>query len=766
MEMYKNASISVEKRVDDLLSRMSVTEKVGQLNQRLCGFQAFERIQKEDGSVDFELNDYFKKEVDRYGIGVLYGLFRADPWSKKTYADGITAKDAARMYNKVQHYVIEHSRLGIPMLMSIENPHGLQALDGYIIPVNLASGCTFHPELLRKAFAVTRKQQKAMGVHLSLMSALDMARDPRWGRSEECYSEDPYLSARMAVAAMQGNQYDENGNLDLITVVKHFAAQGQCTGGINASPASIGERELREIHLPVMKQLAKSGCECLMAAYNEIDGIPCHANKWLLNDVLRKEMGFKGAVMADGCAIDRLNGTLASDAAGAGAVALKAGVDISLWDNCFSELEEAFHRGDISVADLDRAVRHVLTFKFQLGLFDHPYVEEKDLMEYNDYDLHPESLALSRESVVLLKNNGILPLDASKYQKIAVIGPNADHIYNQMGDYTPPMRENVGVTLLQGIKEQFSGEVTYVHGCKVCTFELDEIERAADAAKEADLTILALGGSSNRNFDVEFDTNGAVIVKDAILDMDCGEGVDVANVALGGYQQKLADAVFAAGKPVVTVVIAGRAYAMGSVTEPADAALCAFYGGPMSGRAIAEILFGKVNPSGRLSVSIPRSSGQLPVFYNQKDLGTELKYHDSTRKAQYPFGFGLSYQPMEYAGFRPEQESLTLAQLSAGARSVIRFRVKNAGTSADYALPMLYIKDLQASITRRVKELKDFTKVLLQPGEEKELTLSVGEEELSVWDSRMKFTPEPGDVQLILQNSDEVLFETTMHILP
>lgn len=763
MELYKNSALSVEMRVEDLLSRMSVTEKVGQLNQRLCGFQMFDRVENEDGTVSFPLNDAFKNEAERYGIGVLYGLFRADPWSQKTYENGITAKDAARVYNDVQRYVIEHSRLGIPMLMSAENPHGVQSLDGYIIPVNLASGCTFNPDLLKKAFSVTRKQQKAMGVHLSLVSTLDMARDPRWGRSEECYSEDPYLSARMAVAAMQGCQFDEQGNLDMIAVVKHFAAQGQCTGGINASPASIGERELREIHLPTMKALAKAGCQCLMAAYNEIDGVPCHANAWLLNDVLRKEMGFKGAVMADGCAIDRLNGTLAATVAGAGAIALKAGVDISLWDNCFSELEEAFRKGEISIADLDRAVRRVLTMKFELGLFDHPYVEEETLSEFN-YDNYEESLELSRESVVLLKNNGILPLDPSKYRKIAVIGPNANDVYHQMGDYTPPMRDGVGVTVLEGVREQFAGEVTYVRGCTVCTDVVDEIAAAADAAKDADLVILALGGSSARNFDVEFDTNGAAIVRDTVLDMDCGEGVDVANLELGGKQKALAEAVFAVGKPVVTVVIAGRAYAFGAQTEPADAALCAFYGGPMSGRAIAEILFGKVNPSGRLSVSIPRSSGQLPVYYNQKDLGSELKYFDSTRRPLYPFGYGLGYQKMVYSGFRLEDGALTLAQLASGARCKVVFTVVNTGDSADYAVPMLYIKDLQASVTRRVKELKGFVKVLLQPGEQREITLSVGEEELSLWDIYMNFIPEPGDVKLMVQDSDTLLFEQNMTI--
>ncbi len=764
MELYKNSALSVEKRVDDLISRMSVTEKVGQLNQRLFGFRTFERVENEDGSVSFELNDYFKKEVERYGMGVLYGLFRADPWAQKTYENGITAKDAARVYNEVQRYVIEHSRLGIPMLMSTENPHGLQSLDGYIIPVNLASGCTFNPELLKKAFGVTRKQQKAMGVHLSLVSTLDIARDPRWGRSEECYSEDPYLSAIMAVAAVQGNQFDEDGNLDLITVVKHFAAQGQCTGGINASPASIGERELREIHLPVMKQLAKAGCECLMAAYNEIDGVPCHANPWLLNDVLRKEMGFKGAVMSDGGAIGRLNGTLVEDAPSAGALALKSGVDISLWDDCFSELEVAFHKGYISVADLDRAVRRVLTMKFELGLFDHPYVEEVDLSDFN-YDNYPESLELSRESVVLLKNDGILPLDAAKYQKIAVIGPNADNIYHQLGDYTPSMREGVGVTLLEGIKEQFYGEVNYVQGCTVCTCDLDEIDKAVQAAKEADLVILALGGSSARDFNIEFDTNGAAIVRDKVLDMDCGEGVDVADLTLGEKQKELVKAVFATGTPTVSIIIAGRAYAFGDATEPANAALCAFYGGPMSGRAIAEILFGKVNPSGRLSVSIPRSSGQLPVYYNDKDLGTELKYHDSTRRPLYPFGYGLGYQNMEYSDFRLENDSLSAIQLAHGERTKVVFKVKNIGNCADYAVPMLYIKDLQASVTRRIKELKDFSKVWLQPGEEKEISLSVGEDELSIWDVHMRFTTEPGQVKLILQDSDNLLFEQNMTIL-
>ena len=331
MEAYQNAALSPEERAKDLLGKMTLQEKVGQLNQRLYGFRIYERQGEE-----FTLTEEFKEEVERMGgLGVLYGLYRADPWADKDEKTGIVLELSAKAYNIVQKYVIDHSRLGIPMMMSTECPHGHQALGGGLLPVNLAAGATFDPELLSEGYKACGKQLKSGHVDLALMSALDMARDPRWGRSEECYSEDPCLAASMAKAAVTGMQSTGVGS-----VAKHFCAQGETTGGVNASAARIGERELREIHFPSAKACCEAGVEGIMAAYNEIDGVYCHRNAWLLRDVLRGEMGFDGIVMADGLAVDFLKNT-EGDTLHAGVAARKAGVDVSLWDEAFSRLGEA-----------------------------------------------------------------------------------------------------------------------------------------------------------------------------------------------------------------------------------------------------------------------------------------------------------------------------------------------------------------------------------------------------------------------------------------
>lgn len=458
-EKFRDSTLSPAERAADLLSRLTLREKVGQVNQRLYGFRSYVRT----GDA-VELAEDFKREVERWGgLGALYGLYRADPWADKDYATGLTGDTAVRAYNLAQRYVIEHSRFGIPMLLSTECPHGHQALDGYLLPVNLAMGAAWNPALVEEAFGVVSSQLKEMGVDFALVSMLDVLRDPRWGRSEECYSEDPYLCAKNAEAAVRGCL---SGGVD--AVAKHFCAQGETTGGVNASAARIGERELREIHMPPMAAAAKAGAKGVMAAYNEIDGVPCHASDWLLQDVLRGEMGFDGIVMADGVAIDRLSVLTGGDAAANGAYALSAGVDVSLWDEGFTHLEEAVARGLVSEDVLDRAVLRVLEMKFARGLFEHPYLEEKPLTQFTAAQ-YPQSLELARQSAVLLKNDGILPLDAKAKRRVAVIGPNADAIYQQLGDYTPPLREGAGVTVLDGLKAALqNSEIRFAEGCTVC----------------------------------------------------------------------------------------------------------------------------------------------------------------------------------------------------------------------------------------------------------------------------------------------------------
>ena len=750
--LFQDKNRTPRERAEDLLSRLTLREKVGQLNQRLYGFSSYER-KGEEILLSQELQD----EVERWGgLGVLYGLYRADPWSQKDFRNGLYGVYAKRAYNQVQRYVIEHSRFGIPVLMSSECPHGHQALDGYLLPVNLGVGAAWNPDLTREAYGVCGKQLKELGVHYSLMSMLDVLRDPRWGRSEECYGEDPVLCARLAKAAVEGCQ-----GAGVPVVAKHFCAQGETTGGVNASAARIGERELREIHLPPMQACCDAGVQGVMAAYNEIDGVYCHGNPWLLKTVLREEMGFAGAVMADGCALDRLDNLTGSSPA-SGALGLSSGVDISLWDQAFAHLEEAVEQGLVSQEAVDQAALRVLEQKFALGLFEHPYLDEKEPENFKVGD-YPQSLELARQGAVLLKNEGLLPLQAQG-KKIALIGPNAHELYNQLGDYTPQQPEGAGVTLLEGLQALLGEQIPYALGCPVCGADDSGIPQAVELAKESDLVILAVGGSSSRFAGAAFDTNGAAIL-DGPVQMDCGEGVDCSTLRLPGCQEELCRQVLATGTPVAAVVIAGRPYAIPQLAEKAQALVYSFYPGPWGGQALAEVLLGEVNPSGRLPASLPRSVGQLPCYYNSKSSYAALRYCDQEPSALFPFGYGLSYTSFQ-AGQVQFPQPLSRKALRAGERAQLRFTLGNTGDRPGWAVPQLYVHDVAASTVRRVKELKDFQKVCLQPGEEREVTLSLGWEDLALWNAAMERTVEPGVFTLFLEEGGKELARGTLTVLP
>ena len=689
---------------------------------------------------------------------MLYGLYRADPWANKDYTTGLTGVNAIRAYNLAQRYVLEHSRFGIPMLMSSECPHGHQALDGYLLPVNLGMGAAWNPKLVEEGFKVVGEQQKEMGVDFALVSMLDILRDPRWGRSEECYGEDPYLCGQNAAAAVKGCT-----SAGLEVVAKHFCAQGETTGGVNASAARIGERELREIHLPAMKEAVKAGATGVMAAYNEIDGVPCHANEWLLKDVLREGLGFDGIVMADGVAIDRLSMLTGNDKAANGAYALNAGVDVSLWDDSFPHLEEAVERGLVSEETLDKAVLRVLELKFARGLFEHPYLEEKPLTEYNVPKTFPQSLEIARQSAVLLKNNGVLPLKKEKKLRIAVIGPNADALYQQLGDYTPPLRDGVGVTVLDGIRNEFkNADVRYALGCTICDDDTSGIAEAEKLAEESDLVILALGGSSSRFAGAEFDTNGAAIVGTK-LQMDCGEGVDTSDVRLPGAQNELADAVFESGKPVVTVLISGRPHAIPEIAEKSDAVLWSFYPGPWGGTAIAEVLSGAADPCGCLPVSVPRTTGQLPVYYNARASYDVMRYRDLENTPLYPFGFGLHYTTFKTT-VKDGTPEISIAALENGKAHTVTCEVENTGSTAGHATVQLYIQGVSGTIVRRVRELKAFEKVYLQPGEKKTVELKLDRDALSIWNRKMQFAPEESKVELYVEESGSKVWNGELKI--
>ena len=753
MFRYKDASLPTAERVNDLLSHMTLREKVGQLNQRLYGFRAYER--KGD---EITLTKETIEEAKYFGgLGVVYGLYRADPWSAKTEENGLSKEYAIKGYNLLQRCCLEHSRLGIPLLLSSECPHGHQALDGYLLPVNLAAGATFDPKLYKEAVSVCAHQLKQMGVNLSLVSALDVARDPRWGRTEECFGEDPYLCSCFAKAAVEGTQSE-----GVAMVAKHFCAQGETTGGVNASAARIGERELREIHLPAAKACCEAGVKGVMAAYNEIDGVYCHMNRHLLTEILRDEFGFDGIVMADGVALDRLQEAV-GDEPHAAALALFAGVDVSLWDNVFPYLEDAVKDGLLDESLLDEAVKRVLTLKFEQGLFEHPYLPEDSKEESYTMEKYPQSLQLARESVVLLKNQDVLPLKTSD-QKILVLGPSADDIYRMLGDYTPPVSDENSFTLLKGL-EYLAGERII----KTCSYTALTEEKKKEVQKLidwADVVIMAIGGSSSRFGGALFDNNGAAVVQGTQKDskdsdlvrknreawaMDCGEGMDSSTLSLPGDQLDWFLFVRESNKPLISIVVAGRPYAISEIASKTDALLYSFYPGPYGGLALAQLLYGQESPSGRLPISIPAHVGQLPVYYNPKRSYEAMKYWDEEDHALYEFGEGLGYGQLLYENMTLQKEtdhdSFTYK---------VTFSVSNKSDADDFAVPQLYVRDIAASTVRRVRELKGFTKTSLKAGQTKQISIVLDKAAFTICNLNMKQVVEPGEFEILLMDQGKI----------
>lgn len=727
MELYKDASLSAEERADDLLSRMTLTEKIGQLTQRPYGFRCYERKGEK-----IELTEELTREVEKYGsIGAIYGLFRADPWANRDYATGLEGELAVKTRNLVQEYVISHSRLGIPVLFSTECSHGHQALDGYMLPVNLASACTFSPSLVRNAFSVCGQQMHELGVDLALVSVMDILRDPRWGRCEECFGEDPFLAAQMARAVLCGIH---SGGVD--TVAKHYCAQGEMTGGVNASAARIGMRELREIHLPAAKASVEAGAASVMATYNEIDGTYCMANRTLLQDILRTEYGFEGFVMADALAVNRLD-QLTGDRTASAAMSLAAGVDMGLLDD-WGRLLEAAQRGLLPVSRIDEAVRRILTLKFRRGLFEHPYVPEHTWGQGYTADTHPAVCDLTEQSIVLLKNEGgLLPLRPGGKQRIAVTGPCADDVYVQMGDYTPPMRPGVCVTFLEGMRictsdSASAAEIVYAPAPGMFTEDEEQLEAVLASLKGCDIVFAAVGGSSNRFGGSRIDVNGAVL-RDSACGMDCGEGVDSSTLRLPGVQIPLLRKLKEAGHTVVTVLIGGRPYEMEEVDRCSDAILCSFYPGPQGGTALARLIFGESAPAGRLAVSLPDTVGQLPVYYNYKQSYTAMEYGDRRMRPRYTFGCGLSFTTFSY----------TVLHAPTAGDCALTVRIQNTGARPGWAVPMLFLRRMSGIAVARVFQLAAFDKVYLLPGQCGEVALRIGRESFEQCgeDGKSRFVP-------------------------
>ncbi len=758
---YKNSTLPIEKRVSDLLGRMTVEEKVGQLS-KLLGWEMYSKNGKQ-----VTISNKLRKAVKEQHIGLLWATLRADPWTQKTLLNGLSPVEAARATNAIQRYMVDSTRLGIPLLLSEEAPHGHMAIGATVFPTAIGQASTWNPQLIQDMASTIAMETYAVGGKNGYGPVLDLARDPRWSRTEETYGEDPYLIGQMGTAMICGFQGEKLGERDkIIGTLKHFVAYAAPDGGHNGESVSVGERSLRQYFLPPFERAVKSGAGSVMTAYNSIDGIPCSANPWLLKDILRKDWGFTGFVVSDLLSISGLNGghATAATAEEAASQSIHAGLDVDLSGTGYgSNLLKAVQQGLVESAVLDTAVARVLRMKFNLGLFDHPYVDEK-LVAQKVATAQNKTVArqVARESIVLLKNDQhILPLSKS-LKRIAVIGPNADNAYNQLGDYTAPQAEGKVQTLLTGIRAAVgnSTKVDYVKGCAIRDTSNSDIAAAVAAAKQADAVVLVLGGSSARDFKTSYQATGAANVDpNTISDMESGEGFDRVSLDMMGDQIKLLKAIQATGKPVVLVTIMGRPLNLNWAAEHVPAIVNAWYPGQEGGLAIADVLFGDYNPAGRLPISVPRSVGQLPVHYNH----TKPKHHDyveMSAKPLYAFGYGLSYSSFDYSNLQ-----VSLKENGNDFVCTVSFDVANNGKLAGDEVAQLYVVDEVSSVVTPVMQLKRFERKNIAAGKKERYSFQLTKEDLKLWSSSNAWKTEKGKFKFLVgASSDDIRLKGEMEL--
>ena len=742
---YRDATLPIEERVNDLLSRMTTEEKVGQLRCTL----AWDYYETDGKKV--VPSEKFKKDIAEGQIGMLWGTYRADPWTRKSLENGLNPELAAKAGNALQKYVLEHTRLGIPLFLAEEAPHGHMAIGTTVFPTGFGMAATWNPQLIERAGQVIGKEVRLQGGHISYGPVLDLTREPRWSRVEEAMGEDPTLAGEIGAAMVRGlGGGDLTQPYSTLATLKHFIGYGTTEGGQNGAPTFVGPRELAEQFLPPFKKAIDAGALSVMTSYNSLDGVPSTCDRHFLTDLLRDEWHFRGFVVSDLYSIDGIYNThhVAATRAEAGEMALKAGVDADLGALAFADLGESLRAGKITEAELDRAVARVLRLKFEMGLFEHPYVDVKAARtQVRSAEHKAVALDVARASVTLLKNaQGTLPL--RKDQRVAVIGPNADNVYNLLGDYTSPQEEGNVKTILTGILSKLpSAQVEYVKGCAVRDTTTSDIAAAVRAAQRADVVIVAVGGSSARDFKTSYKETGAAVTDSKTLsDMDCGEGFDRSTLDLMGHQQQLLEALAKTGKPLVVVYIEGRPLLKNWCDEHAAALLTAYYPGQEGGLAIADVLFGDYNPAGRLPVSVPRSVGQLPVYYNKK-APLPHDYVDMTAKPLYPFGYGLSYTHFSYS-------NLTAAATSATSYDVT-VDVTNDGAYDGDEVVQLYLHDEVASTSQPLKQLKHFERVFIPKGETRRVTFHLTADDFSIVGRDMKRVVEPGEFHVMVGASSE-----------
>lgn len=753
---YKDPSFSIDVRLSDLLSRMTLEEKVGQL---LCplGWEMYEI----HGS-EVHPSGKFKQLIKERNVGMLWATYRADPWTKKTLANGLNPEMAAKAGNALQKYVMENTRLGIPMFLAEEAPHGHMAIGATVFPTGIGMAATWSPELVKEVGQVIAKEIRSQGGHISYGPVLDLARDPRWSRVEETFGEDPVLSGILGASMVDGLG---GGNLSqkyaTIATLKHFLAYAVPEGGQNGNYASVGIRDLHQNFLPPFRKAIDAGALSVMTSYNSIDGIPCTSNHYLLTQLLRNEWKFRGFVVSDLYSIEGIHEShfVAPTKENAAIQSVTAGVDVDLGGDAYTNLCHAVQSGQMDKTVIDTAVCRVLRMKFEMGLFEHPYVDPKIAAKTVRRKEHIElARKIAQSSITLLKNeNSILPLSKT-INKVAVIGPNADNRYNMLGDYTAPQEDSNVKTVLDGILTKLSPfRVEYVRGCAIRDTTVNEIEQAIEAARRSEVVIVVVGGSSARDFKTSYKETGAAVAEEgSVSDMECGEGFDRASLSLLGRQQELLESLQKTGKPLIVVYIEGRPLEKNWASEYADALLTAYYPGQEGGNAIADVLFGDYNPSGRLPISVPRSVGQIPVYYNQK-APRNHDYVEVSSSPLYSFGYGMSYTTFEYSDLQVVQKSARCFEVS--------FKVKNTGKYDGEEVSQLYMRDEYASVVQPMKQLKHFERFHLKKGEEKKVTFVLTEEDFFLVNYTLKKVVESGTFQVMIgSSSDDIRLEKSISV--
>ena len=752
---YQNPKLSVEERVNDLIQRMTLEEKVGQLRCTLA-WNYYTIKGKE-----VVPSESFKQDITEGHIGMLWGTYRADPWTQKSLENGLNPELAAKAGNALQKYVIENTRLGIPLLLAEEAPHGHMAIGTTVFPTGFGMAATWNASLIERVGEVIGQEIRLQGGHISYGPVLDLAREPRWSRVEETMGEDPVLAGELGSAMVKGlGGGDLSRPWSTIATLKHFIGYGTTESGQNGGITVAGSRELRESFLPPFKKAIDAGALSVMTSYNSLDGIPCTASKALLTDLLRHEWGFHGFVVSDLYSVDGIWGThrVARDRQEAGVMALKAGVDADLGALAFAPLVDAVKKGLVSEEQINHALANILRLKFEMGLFENPYVDVEKAKKQVRSDSNKEvALFTAREVITLLKNEGnTLPL--SKQTKVLVCGPNADNVYNMLGDYTSPQEDGNVKTILSGIRTKLPASlVEYVKGCAVRDTSESNISEAVEAARRADVVIVAVGGSSARDFKTSYKETGAAVTDSkTISDMDCGEGFDRATLTPLGHQMELLKALKATGKPLVVIYIEGRPMDKSWAAQNADALLTAYYPGQEGGTAIADVLFGDYNPAGRLPVSVPANIGQLPVYYNKKP-PMPHDYVEMSARPLYPFGYGLSYTTFKYDNLQIKKQGPTTFEVS--------LKVTNTGQYDGDEVVQLYLHDEFASTAQPLKQLKKFQRIFIPKGETRDITFTLEAEDLSIINADMKCVVEPGDFTIMIgSSSDNILLQETITV--